>query len=228
MVNDIWQRSLDFLTKNIKQYAVLVAVFLVVLAVAYSIVGTFSQVFLLLYMRGAALIVGSMALFSVWGVLYAFITGAYIFGLKDGISALLKKGQIDYVHSAISGLTTMLFNKKLLLEVLFLGLVSGAIYGILSAFYNYAILAVGQIFSGIAYSLIVLILLSNAYSLNISKFIEKIKSINSSSPNSGLFLILTLGLPIIPLVGALDIFLLAFAVVLLTPSLESSHQAMSK
>lgn len=228
MANDLWQDALSFLTKNIKEYAILVVLFLIVLAVIYSIASGLSSVFLIFYAGTIGFAISSIIIFSLWGLLYAFVTGAYLFALKDSITSLNKGAQLDYIGSIATGFKTMMRNSKMTSIVLIMGLVSGLIYGSFNALSNYALLVVGQIFSGVVYAGVVLFLLSTVYGLDMFKLFEKIKNINTISPNAGLFLVLTILLPIIPIVGALEIFLLAFTMVILSKSVGQSPAAAKK
>ncbi len=227
MASDIWQDSISFLEKNIKEYGILVVLFLVILAVIYSIASGLSTLFFILYVGSIGFTIGSIILFSLWGLLYALVTGTYMFALKDGINSLNKNQQLNYVGSITNGFKSMTKDMNMTYTVSIIGLVSGFIYGAFNALSNYGLSVIGQILSGVVFAAAIVFLLSKMYGLSIPKLVDKIKSINHTSPNAGLFMILTIVLPIIPIVGALEIFMLSFALVILTKS-PGQTQAQTK
>ena len=232
---DLWDSSVKFVTGHITEFIVMLIIFIVISFVIDAIFGAIAlgasgAVTLGYGAYGYAPHISGIysIIAAVGGAVGAFITLWFIASLYE-LVGVIGAGSVDYVKTVQNGLNRTFANTNLLVIVVAIGFVAELFNSM------WALLGIG-IGSAIAFAVIagvftaayVGIALSGMTKRSEINFLNVFSDVNGRSSTAGIFLYITVGIAIIPILNILQFLLVPLAVTILAGSSQSGSAPAQK
>ncbi len=213
---ELFDVSFELATKGIFYFIVIIAIF-----VAFYLfeAGLFDLVGLSTALPSGAAYSGAVGLMTaISTAVSAFLLGLYVSTLYEAVKYIRTGKNVDYMNSLKQGYIKMVSRRNTTLSIIGLGFIAGLTSGTITVF---AVPLGASLLGSTAIIFIVGIFFAVISGVSISGYSDTryctdfptlYGYVNSSSPNSGVFLYIATLFPILPFIGSLQILLLPLAI----------------
>ncbi|MGC8479088.1 MAG: hypothetical protein ACP5M9_00235 [Candidatus Micrarchaeia archaeon] len=204
---ELFENSLKLIERNIFSFLIMLIIFLFAYLVLYEIALLFGLINALLF----------SLVYGIFSAVEFLIFAIYIASLGNVANLIIENKTADYISSIKKGIDIVRSRSSITLIILILGFIAGflsitfdgvpGLYGLGAG--------IGSIILGIFYFVVTGISLSGYLTNDNKNFLAVFDKINKVSPNAGITLYIIALLPIVPILGALQMLVLGLAVVLI-------------